>query len=85
MGEKTIPVTGGCLCGAIRYESTEPPDWVTLWLAWAFLLDPMNRRLPIQMGADGCYQRVIVIASPSAILQPPPRPWYRAIFRPSQC
>ncbi len=28
MGEKTIPVTGGCLCGAIRYESTEPPNWV---------------------------------------------------------
>ena len=25
MGDKTIPVTGGCLCGAIRYESTEPP------------------------------------------------------------
>ncbi len=29
MGEKTMPVTGGCLCGAIRYESTEPPNWVT--------------------------------------------------------
>ncbi len=29
MGEKTMPVTGGCLCGAIRYESTEPPDWVS--------------------------------------------------------
>ena len=28
MGEKTMPVTGGCLCGAIRYESTEPPDYV---------------------------------------------------------
>lgn len=28
MGEKTVPVTGGCLCGAIRYESTEPPNWV---------------------------------------------------------
>ena len=28
MGEKTMPVTGGCLCGAIRYESTEPPNWV---------------------------------------------------------
>ena len=28
MGEKTVPVTGGCLCGAIRYESTVPPNWV---------------------------------------------------------
>ena len=28
MTDKTIPVTGGCLCGAIRYESTEPPNWV---------------------------------------------------------
>ncbi len=27
MGEKTMPVTGGCLCGAIKYESTEPPNW----------------------------------------------------------
>ena len=25
MKEKHLPVTGGCLCGAIRYESTEPP------------------------------------------------------------
>ncbi len=23
-----MPVTGGCLCGAIRCESTEPPNWV---------------------------------------------------------
>ena len=25
MGEKTMPITGGCSCDAIRYESTEPP------------------------------------------------------------
>lgn len=24
MTEKTIPITGGCLCGAVRYESSEP-------------------------------------------------------------
>lgn len=29
MAQKTIPVTGGCLCGAIRYESTAPPVWVS--------------------------------------------------------
>lgn len=28
MAEKNIPVTGGCLCGAIRYESPEPPAWI---------------------------------------------------------
>ncbi len=25
MVEETTPITGGCLCGAIRYESSEPP------------------------------------------------------------
>ncbi len=24
MSDKTMPITGGCLCGAIRYESSEP-------------------------------------------------------------
>ncbi len=28
MAEKTLPVTGGCLCGAVRYESTELPTTV---------------------------------------------------------
>ena len=28
MGQTTMPVTGGCLCGAIRYESAEPPEWI---------------------------------------------------------
>lgn len=29
MSEKTLPVTGGCLCGAVRYESVCPPDDVS--------------------------------------------------------
>ena len=26
MTDKTMPITGGCMCGAIRYEATEPPQ-----------------------------------------------------------
>ena len=28
MTDKTMPITGGCNCGAIRYEATEPPQEV---------------------------------------------------------
>ncbi len=28
MTDKTLPITGGCMCGAVRYEATEPPQEV---------------------------------------------------------
>ena len=28
MTDKTMPVTGGCLCGAVRFEAADPPTYV---------------------------------------------------------
>ncbi len=28
MSDKTMPITGGCMCGAVRYEASEPPQTV---------------------------------------------------------
>jgi len=30
MTDITLPITGGCLCGALRYESSEPPIRTTI-------------------------------------------------------
>jgi len=28
MSEKTLPVTGGCLCGAVCFQASEPPSYI---------------------------------------------------------